>query len=58
MRTVPAVDFLEVPAATYTVIDGTSIKQTNVRFAEGTDVGKWSFLLEGSLGDLVWDFRP
>jgi hypothetical protein len=52
------VSSLKVPAGTYQVIDATSIKETNLRFAEGTDSSKWSFRLEQSQGDLLLDFSP
>ena len=46
---------LKVPAGTYKVIDGTAVKGTNLRFAEGTDTRRWSFRLERSRGDLLLD---
>jgi hypothetical protein len=52
------VSSLKVPAGTYKVIDGASIKETSLRFAEGTDTGKWSFRLDPSQGDLTLTFAP
>jgi hypothetical protein len=52
------VSSLKVPAGTYKAIDARGIKETNLRFAEGTDAGKWSFRLEESQADLTLTFTP
>jgi hypothetical protein len=49
---------LKVPAGTYRVIDGAALRRTNLRFAAGTDPGKWSFRFDKARGDLLLTFRP
>ena len=44
---------LQVPAGTYRLIDATTIGQTNLRFAPGTDARKWSFRFDRPAADLM-----
>lgn len=49
---------LKVPAGTYPVIDGRSLRRTNLRFAAGTDRTKWSLRFDKPRGDLLLTFKP
>jgi len=48
---------LKIPAGTYEVIDGTTVKGTNLRFTPETNTDKWSFRFDRDNGDLLLTFR-
>jgi hypothetical protein len=52
------VSSLKVPAGTYKVIDGRSLRRTNLHFAAGTDTTKWRLRFDKSQGDLLLTFKP
>ncbi|KPK33990.1 MAG: hypothetical protein AMJ65_18985 [Phycisphaerae bacterium SG8_4] len=49
---------LRVGAGTYKVIDAAAIGETNLRFEQGTDTGKWSLRFDSPAGDLLLTFSP
>jgi hypothetical protein len=49
---------LKIPAGTYKVIDGVAIRGTKLRFAAGTNTGKWSFRFDKANGDLLLTSKP
>lgn len=51
------VSALEVPPGTYRVIDGASVGETNLSFAEGTDTDRWRFRFDRDRGDLLLTFE-
>jgi len=49
---------LKVPAGTYRVIEGATIRGTKLRFAAGTNTDQWSFKFDKTRGDLLLTFTP
>lgn len=49
---------LTIPQGTCTVIDGTSLGQTNLRLASGTDARKWRLRFDQEHGNVTLTFTP
>jgi hypothetical protein len=56
--TVLDVSRLKVPVGTYKLIDGTTIRGTQLRFAVGTNTDRWSLNFDKANGDLLLTFTP
>ncbi len=52
------VSSLTVPAGTYRIIDGSTIKTRNLRFANGTDEEKWSIRFDEDQADVLLILKP
>ncbi len=52
------VSSLKVRAGTYKIIDGSSFRGRNLRFASGTDEGKWSIRFDEDQADVFLTLKP
>ena len=49
---------LKVPAGTYKIIDGASVRRTNLQLHSGTDTNRWSIRFDNVHGDLLLTSSP
>ncbi len=49
---------LKIPAGTYKIIDGVTIRGTKLCFAAGTKTDQWNFKFDKAKGNLLLTFVP